>query len=306
MMSQGKNLDVYLYGMTVLSTIHRLKGPYPPPDSYQEIGKSLVVPGGETGNAAILLARLGLTVRPEGVLLGTETRAALLRHNHEWGVDYSGMKYDPSFEGWKDVILADDRHRTVFGQFAFRYSKKGGRKWSNPNPSSIRRARVAAIDSYFRAQSHEAAHLCHEAGVPYVTQDCPFDSVCHRLSSVNILSQFFLKGHYPKRAPKALMARYISHSDGLTVFTFGADPLWYGRRGAPLRRFNPYRVKVSGTLGAGDSFRAGMVYGLWRNWSDEECIRFAAGLAACVCRKFPAALYPPGLQEVFQLTGKIK
>lgn len=32
-----KNLDVYLYGMTVLSTIHLMAGPYPKADSYQEI-----------------------------------------------------------------------------------------------------------------------------------------------------------------------------------------------------------------------------------------------------------------------------
>lgn len=300
-----KNLDVYLYGMTVLSTIHRLKGHYPKADSYGEIERTLVVPGGETGNAAILLARLGLSVRPEGVLLGTETRETLLRHNRKWGVDYSGMKFDPSFEGWKDMILVDDRHRTVFGQFAFRFSKKGGRKWSDPDPKGIRRAQVAAIDPYFRSQSQQAARWCHDSGVPYVTLDCPSNSLCHRLSAVNVLSQFFLKGHYPKRDPKVLMARYAAASKGLTVFTFGAQSLWYARRGQPIRRFTPYRVKVSGTLGAGDSFRAGMVYGLWRKWDDEKCVRFAAGLAACVCRKFPAALYPPRLQEVLQLTGKI-
>ena len=86
-MTDSRKWDAYLYGMTVLSTIHRLKGPYPPPDSYREIERTMVVPGGETGNAAILLARLGLRVRPEGVLLGTETREKLLRHNRTWGVD---------------------------------------------------------------------------------------------------------------------------------------------------------------------------------------------------------------------------
>ena len=302
-MSVSRGLDAYLYGMTVLSTIHRLKGSYPPADSYRELDRTLVVPGGETGNAAILLARLGLRVRPEGVLLGSQTQEPLLRFFKKWGVDASGMKMDRNFEGWKDVILVDDRHRTVFGQFAFRFSKNGGRKWSSPNRVAVRRARVAAIDPYFQSQSKQAARLCHGAGVPYVTLDCPYDSDCHRFSAVNVLSQFFLKSRYPKENPKSLLARYTANSKGLTVFTFGAKPIWYARQGQPIRRFTPYKVKVSGTLGAGDSFRAGMVYGLWRKWDDEKCVRFAAGLAACVCRKFPAALYPPKLQEVLKLTG---
>lgn len=304
-MAVSRKIDVYLYGMTVLSTIHRLRDPYPEADNYGEIERSFVVPGGETGNAAILLARLGLRVRPEGPYMGSETREILLRFNRKWGMDCSGMKTDTSFEGWRDVVLVDGLHRTVFGWFGRHFSKKGGHKWSQPDKAVIQGASVASIDPYFGAESEKAVRLCREAGKPYVTLDCPFDSSLHRFSAVNVLSQEFLKRHYPKKGEKTLMAFYKERSQGLTVFTFGSRPLWYARQGQPLRRFTPYRVKVSGTLGAGDSFRAGMVYGLWRKWDDEKSVRFAAGLAACVCRKFPAAIYPPKLQEVFQLTGKI-
>ena len=301
-----KSLDVYLYGLTVLSTIHRLRGPYPEVDSYQEIQQTHIVPGGETGNGAILLARLGLHVRPEGSLLGNETREIILRYNRKWGVDSSGLKYDRSFAGWKDMVLVDDRHRTVFGWFAHRYSKMGGRKWLPPDEEAIRKTKVAAIDPYLRADSEKAARLCGKYGKPFVTMDCPPESDCHRYSAVNILSQYFFKNLSPQKSLKHLMARYCSRSKGLTIFTFGSRPIWYARSKGPIRQFSPFRVKVSGTLGAGDTFRAGMVYGLWKGWNDEQSVRFAAGLAACVCRKFPAAQYPPTLQEVYQLTGKMK
>ncbi len=301
-----KSLDVYLYGMTVLSTIHRLRGPYPRVDSYQEIRLTHLVPGGETGNGAILLARLGLRARPEGTLLGRETREILLRFNRKWRVDSSGLKYDPSFEGWKDLVLVDDHHRTVFGWFAHRFSKRGGRKWTQPDEKMIRKAKVASIDPYLGQEAQKAARICAKNGIPFVTLDCPPESDCHRYSAVNVLSQFYLKSLSPKRNLKGLMARYLSNSKGLTVFTSGHRPLWYARPGGPIRQFTPYKVKVSGTLGAGDSFRAGMVYGLWRGWNDGQCVRFAAGLAACVCRRFPVAQYPPTLQEVFRLTGKIE
>ncbi len=301
-----RKYDAYLYGMSLYSTIHRLKGPYPPADTYREIAQTFQVPGGEIANAAILLARLGLKVHPEGTLLGTQTQEPLLRHYRKWGLDCSGLKLDPAFEGWKDLVLVDNRHRTVFGWFAHRFSNGGGRKWASPKAKAIQQAKVAAIDPYLRKESEKAALLCHKAGVPYVTLDCPPDSVCHRFSRVNILSRYFLNGLKPKTDLKTLMARYRARTKGLTVFTFGTQAFWYARPQGPIRQFVPYEVKVSGTLGAGDAFRAGMVYGLWRGWEDEPCVRFAAGLAACVCRRFPAALYPPSLREVFQLTGKIK
>ena len=100
-----KSLDVYLYGMTVRSTIHQLKGPYPKADSYQEIAKTNLAPGGETGNAAILLARLGLRVRPEGPLLGAETKETILRFFRKWEVDISGLKFDPKMNSASQTKL---------------------------------------------------------------------------------------------------------------------------------------------------------------------------------------------------------
>ena len=45
-------VDVYVYGMTVLPTIHKLKGDYPKADTYQEIEQTFIMPGGEAANSA--------------------------------------------------------------------------------------------------------------------------------------------------------------------------------------------------------------------------------------------------------------
>ena len=42
--------DVYLYGMTLVTTMNLLEGEYPEADTYSEIKESYVLPGGETGN----------------------------------------------------------------------------------------------------------------------------------------------------------------------------------------------------------------------------------------------------------------
>jgi sugar/nucleoside kinase (ribokinase family) len=298
-----KTIDVYLYGMTVLSTIHKLEGPYPAADTYREISRSYELPGGETGNAAILLSQLGLKVKSDGSDLGAETRLPLLGFHRKYGIDCSGMRCDKTFEGWRDLVLVDSRHRTVFGKFASLLFHSR-RKWNRPDETAIQKARMASIDPFFRADSERAARLCRKAGTPFVTIDCPPQSDCHRYSAANVVSREYLNREFRGRDWRKLLGLYKNNSSGLTVFTFGARDIWYARRDGPVRRMKPFRVKTSGTLGAGDAFRAGLVYGLFREWDDSKSIRFAAALAACVCRNFPVALHPPTLPVVHKMMRK--
>jgi len=63
----------------------------------------------------------------------------------------------------------------------------------------------------------------------------------------------------------------------------------------------PLCVEAKSTLGAGDTFRAGVMHGLLCGMSDRETVHFAAATAACVCRRFPFALNPPSIDEIFAL-----
>ncbi len=110
--------DVYIYGMTVLSTIHRLKGSFPAADSYQEIEQTFVIPGGEGANAAVVLRALGVDhVVLDGCYLGDLTTTALLDYLGARGVDCSKLKQYPNFPGWRDIVFCDGGSRTVFGWF---------------------------------------------------------------------------------------------------------------------------------------------------------------------------------------------
>ena len=139
-------LDVYLYGVTVLSTIHRLADPYPEADGYGEIRETHILPGGETGNAAILLSSFGLSVRVDGPVLGSLTRDGILNSFRKFGVDASGLKIDPDIPGLQDLVLIDDQTLTVFGRFGSFFSDK--RKWTEPDRESVRRATVVSIDPW--------------------------------------------------------------------------------------------------------------------------------------------------------------
>jgi sugar/nucleoside kinase (ribokinase family) len=65
----------------------------------------------------------------------------------------------------------------------------------------------------------------------------------------------------------------------------------------------PCKVIVKSTLGAGDTFRGGLIHDVLAGFADRDIVKFAAATAAAVCRRFPMALDPPGLEESTRLAG---
>ena len=95
-----------------------------------------------------------------------------------------------------------------------------------------------------------------------------------------------------------LFERYLEVCPGLVVFTSGSRPLWYARRGGERRELAPFEVEVVDSAGAGDSFRAGLIYGALQGRSDEQTMRFANAVAALVCTTAPGCVNPPTLEQV--------
>ena len=188
-------LDAYLYGMTVLSTIHRLSDTLSL-DGYAEIAETHVVPGGEAMNAAMVLSGLGLTTALGGPHWGTETREPLARYAKRYGIDVGGVMLDDRYPGVRDVVLVHGSHRTVLGWFG-RYFSEAEHRWGGPDPEAIARAAVVAVDPFFADASVEAARLAVAAGKPYVTIDCPYDGALHARAAATVIAREYRDQQYP-------------------------------------------------------------------------------------------------------------
>lgn len=160
---------------------------------------------------------------------------------------------------------------------------------------------MAAIDPFFREESLLAAELCQRHSVPYVTIDCPHDSSLHRHAAVNVVSKECTSQHYTGMNPEDIMLLLQGTSSGLTILTQGGGEMLYGRKGEPIHRMPPFPVEVKSTLGAGDTFKAGCVYGLLRGMRGEDLVRFASACSAVAISRFPLPLYPPRLEEAQKL-----
>jgi sugar/nucleoside kinase (ribokinase family) len=297
-----RNLDVYLFGMVVQSTIHRLAGSFPALDTYGEIVATHFIPGGEAANSGVILNSLGYRVKLEGPFLGTRTRVPVTEFYTARGIDVSGMKYDPSFPGVEDLVIVADDSRTVFGTYAH-YFTIPEERWQEPDEEAIRAAKIVGLDPFFKRQSERVAELCVKYGVPYVTIDCPPESFMCRNAAAVIVSNEYIRNNFKDEGVETLHRRYTENAAGLVIFTFGGREIVFGRNEGGILHAKPFRVKVMSTLAAGDTFRAGVMHGVLQKMADAKTVEFAAATAACVCSRFPFGFQPPTLEEIAELVA---
>lgn len=289
--------DIYFYGTTVASTIHRLAGAFPALDTYGEIRQTWKVPGGEAMNGAMVLSRLGLKVRVGGPWLGTESGPLLHRYALKYEIGLDLRDEGSNWPGLLDMILVDDEHRTVFGSFG-QYFSDSVHRWDPLTREALGTARMACIDPWFPGASDAAAQLCREAGVPYVTIDSEPESPLVRGAAAVVISGEYRRGLAKAEEEDTLFDRYRACCSGLVVFSSGSGIIRYGRVAGPVQTQPAFPVTAVSTLGAGDVFRAGIAWGLLEGRSDKETVRRAAALAALSCTRMPIADTAPSLEEL--------
>jgi sugar/nucleoside kinase (ribokinase family) len=295
---------IYCYGLVELSSIYTLSGKFPAADSYKEVENVIEVPGGEAANAAVVLRRLGLKTRIAGTWLGKDVYHKVKAYFDAENVDTTPLELKKKYSGPKDMVFVSSEGRTVFGWFGKLWFQ--GRKWSIPKEKDIKNCIAAAIDPFMGKQSEMAARFCLKHKKPYVTIDEKPDLYIIKNADAVVLSGEFLDREFPGADIKKLMKEYTEKCRGLIIMTFGNREIIYAKKGEFPVSFKPYKVCAVDTLGAGDTFRAGVVYGIYKKMEDEEIISFAAALAAKVCMSGPGVTKSPSLKELQTFISKLK
>ena len=291
--------DVYMHGQVLGTHIFRLKGEFLQPDAYSEIREKYFLPGGETGTAATVLASLGVSSKIDGTHIGTEVAPLLKEFYKDKPVDLSSLYFDPVFEGLMDYVVVAGTVRSPMGFFQSLYEPGATVRWNMPKEEDIAACKVAAIDACFMDATEKTAELCVKHGKTYVTIDCKHDSYVHQHSAINVVSRESIKSYlYPDMSMEEIYEKLTGTTDGLVIITSGGNDMLYGRKGQPMKRMKPFSVEVKSTLGAGDTFKAGCVYGLLHGMKDDELVRFASACSAIAISRFPLPLNPPTMEEV--------
>jgi len=158
-------VNVYAYGMVSHSTVYLLRADFsfPKPNTYAEIAETLTSIGGEAANSAIVLSKLGLSVKLDGNWLPRRHAAAVRELLGGYGIDVTRLSESDEF-GTDELVIADGKTRTVFGNYAAFHN--GPVQWNAAHPDDIEQADIVCLDPYFREQSRRTAELCVELASP--------------------------------------------------------------------------------------------------------------------------------------------
>lgn len=287
---------VYFFGHVSTGQILRVKGTYPEPNGYAEITETAENYCGEATGSALVLQRLGISTILEGNWIGDnpagERTIAFLTGR---GIDCSGLRIEPGYEGVNELVITDQTTRTVFGRYVDLLSTT--RQWDEPSSEAIRRSRFVCVDQGFGKTSLSVAASAEAFGIPMATCDAPPESPLTAKAAITVMSKEGLSWHDGLEDHEKAFETYCRTCPGLVVFTRGADGAWWGR-GDTRGELPGFDIDVVDTAGAGDSFRGGLIYGLLQGWDDERTVRFASAVAARVCQSFPGAVNGPTLKEV--------
>lgn len=294
--------DIYMHGQILGTHSFYLKNGFLEPDKYSELSANYFLPGGETGTAATVLASLGVNVKIDGTQIGTEVAPMLREFYKGKSVDLSSIYFDPDYKGLMDYVVIGGLVRSPMGFFGSLYQSGAHRPWNMPKEEDIINCKVCGIDPFFMEMTQTAAELCVKHGKPYVTIDCQHTEYLHQHAAINVVSEAeCLENHYKGKTIDEAYKLLTDTTDGLVIITCGAKDMVYGRKGQIAKYMKPFSVEVKSTLGAGDTYKAGCLYGLLKGMSDDETVRFASACSAIAISRFPLPLNPPTLEEVEKL-----
>jgi sugar/nucleoside kinase (ribokinase family) len=295
--------EVYLYGMISMSTVYILNKDFvfPRPNEYAEIDKSLSSIGGEAANSAIMLSKLGIKTKLDGNWLNEKNAGKIRNFLKTYNIDITRLKTKQNC-GTEEIVVTDKNSRTVFGNYADFH--KGEKQWNTPQETDVQNATIVSLDPYFKNESLNVTRMCIKNQKPYVTIDCKYDDFITQNAEAIIISHELRDKAYCGKDMLDIFGNYQKYCKGLTIFTFGCDELWYARPGQKINKFKPYIIEPVDTTGAGDSFRAGVIYGILNSWNDNSIMKFACAVAACVCLSSPHTLNAPGLEEIFKFMNE--
>jgi sulfofructose kinase len=276
--------DVIVYGLVCLDTIWRTER-LPPSGGYAAVLEERRTIGGEAANTAIALDRWGVRVALLGNALGEDEEGSLIRELFAREAPAIRLEFlatsseirTPSFL----LIATPDGHRTVFGRcFA-------PLRWPALDSEHARSARLFTMDPYAGEEGLRACDVAARAELTIIASDCAGLPAVTSVATLVVTSSETV-GPEKSGTELAAFAAGIRDKYGATVIvTRGEHGCLIAEKEGTIgeaRHLAAYVAPaVVDSTGAGDVFRAGLIYGQLQGWDLPKTARFASAAAALNC-----------------------
>lgn len=290
---QSSNPKVLVFGTICIDRIRRVPN-LPEMGGYVEVQEEIDLLGGEAANTANALNAWGFEVVLVGNSLGSgldgDHLRKLVADCHLQVYTDAGNQPTPVC----DVYVTPDGNRTMFGK-NFSIMEVGlqippirefNAQWftAEPNMEGLsRQVAREALKAGMRTYLMDFIQDDEPLG-PGSFLQCSTDSAGHRGNIQKNVS--WVQGMVDRNGC------FVILSDGPNGFVAGSPEL-------PVRAYPPYPApNVVDTTGAGDMFRAGMLFGLNQDWPIHLCLQFASAAGCLKCRSLGATTDVPSVAEI--------
>lgn len=283
-----------VYGTICLDRIHRVPN-LPRPGGYVEIASTELHLGGEAANSAAALAKWSVPVVLAGNRLGNDKHADFIRQqllakNLKDQHIKSGDFPTPCCE----IYVTPDGERTMFGCGFAQMPERS-------DASEVRDLEFnwITVDWNLGETSWQACEIAKRAGKKVYVMDldvCGPD--CRPMDFWQSSTDTFgIRGD--ERANLSFVSDQAKRHPGIHILTDSRRGIYVAGDQFSAVHLQPYPIENPiDSTGAGDCFRAGMLYGLDQCWELAECLSFASAAGGLNATRVGANSDIPSLDEI--------
>lgn len=269
---------------------------FPLSDSYHR--------GGAASNTAVWLAALGVKVKLTGNAIGHDAYGDMIMEglrNHS-NIDLSLVEQrNEVTTPFTRAIVTPDGERSFL---IFWYPQAPKIQLTREMLNGVR---YLALDLYGGPERLDTARLAFESGVSTAIGDVIWpEHPALPFTSIATNSGPYIRQHYPGVDLRQHARRLQSISKGIVITTDGPglvhaiDPQGNGIT------IQPPAVTALDATGAGDAFRAGLLYGLLRGYELPRSLCWAVATGSLKVKNLGAASTLPDFKEIEALANNLK
>lgn len=151
-----------------------------------------------------------------------------------------------------------------------------------------------------------AAEICHSSGGKVIIDaGSPRARIEEMMAQTDhaVVSEDFAIGTFPQLSSTEALLKIAAMGPASVVITEGGKGGVWWEKGV-TGRYEAFPVKAVDTTGAGDAFHGAYLYGLKQHWEMPQRCRFAAAVAAMVCRGIGGRVAAPRYDDVVHFMAR--
>lgn len=258
--------------------------------------------GGGATQTAIWLAQWGVPVALSGNAIGQDNYGKQIL---EWLNVYDTFDIS-QIQQTKDVTTPYTR--ALVPPNGDRYLIEIGYDTSpmvNVNNINLDDIEILTVNFYYNNPERESlklARLAHAKGIQVIASDVlDEDNGYFSTASILINSRAVIHKILPDVNHVEYSKTLQAKQGGIVIMTDGENPVWVVNTDNDTFTVNVPKITVHDATGAGDAFRAGIVYGQLHNWALKESVKLAVAAGALQVQRDASQHAPSSFDEAYTL-----